>query len=40
VTTDVVATVAADRPPVFGLLPETWVVVSDPDGRADLLRPS
>ncbi|WP_433725462.1 hypothetical protein ACQP0C_30440 [Nocardia sp. CA-129566] len=29
---------ADDRPPVFGLLPETWVVASDPDKLADLVR--
>jgi hypothetical protein len=39
-TRDVVATVHADRPPVFGHLPETWVVASDPDGRADLIKPT
>jgi hypothetical protein len=27
----------ADRPPVFGRLPSSWVVVSDPDGLADLV---
>ena len=29
-------TVSADRPPVFGRLPDTWVVAVDPHGRADL----
>lgn len=37
---DVVTTAAADRPPQFGVLPNTWVVAADPDGRADLLRPT
>lgn len=37
---DVVYRAPADRPPVFGLLPSTWVVVSDPDEMADLLPPS
>lgn len=32
-------TVDADRPPVFGRLPETWVVAADPDGLADLTAP-
>jgi hypothetical protein len=40
VTQDVVTSVPSDRPPAFGTLPETWVVVSDPDGRADLIRPA
>ena len=31
-----VLTVSADRPPVFGRLPGTWVVAVDPNGRADL----
>ena len=31
-----VLTVSADRPPVFGRLPESWVVAFDPTGRADL----
>jgi hypothetical protein len=35
----VAASVRSDRPPAFGHLPDTWVVVSDPDGRADLIRP-
>lgn len=26
-----------DRPPVFGHLPETWIVISDPDQLADLV---
>jgi hypothetical protein len=30
----------SDRPPVFGLLPSTWVVASDPDGSADLVPPA
>jgi hypothetical protein len=38
-TGDVVTTAAADRPPQFGLLPDTWVVAADPAGRADLLPP-
>lgn len=38
VTRDVLARIASDRPPVFGFLPDTWIVVSDPDGRADLVR--
>lgn len=33
-----VARIASDRPPAFGTLPATWVVVSDPDGLADLVR--
>ena len=33
----VVTTLAADRPPRFGVLPKTWVVAADPDGRADLV---
>ncbi|SRR6266545_7152289 len=40
VTHDVLARVSADRPPVFGLLPATWIVVSDPEGRADLVKQS
>jgi len=40
VTHNVLARVPADRPPVFGMLPATWIVVSDPDGRADLIRRS
>ena len=35
----VLTTVAADRPPRFGVLPHTWVVAADPDGRADLVPP-
>jgi hypothetical protein len=31
-----VLTVSADRLPVFGRLPGTWVVAVDPKGRADL----
>jgi hypothetical protein len=38
-TRDVVATIAADRPPHFGLLPDDWVVAADPEGRADLVPP-
>lgn len=38
-TGDVVARRAADRPPHFGLLPDTWVVAADPEGRADLVPP-
>jgi hypothetical protein len=38
VTRDVLARIASDRPPVFGFMPDTWIVVSDPDGRADLVR--
>ena len=33
---DIVVTVAADRPPVFGRLPDSWVVAVDLEGRADL----
>ena len=33
---ETVLTVSADRPPVFGRLPATWVVAVDPHGRADL----
>ena len=40
VTRDVLTRIPSDRPPVFGILPETWIVVSDPDGRADLIRRS
>jgi len=39
-THEVVTHVASDRPPVFGTLPSTWVVVSDPERRADLVRRS
>ena len=35
-TGESVLTVSADRPPVFGRLPGTWVVAVDPNGRADL----
>ncbi|HEY5183612.1 MAG TPA: hypothetical protein VIM19_01625 [Actinomycetes bacterium] len=38
VTHQLVARVTSDRPPAFGTLPATWVVVSDPDGLADLVR--
>jgi hypothetical protein len=38
-TGDVVATSASDRPPHFGLLPSSWVVAADPEGRADLVPP-
>lgn len=34
------ARVASDRPPAFGRLPSTWIVVSDPEGKADLVTPS
>jgi len=40
VTRDVLTRIPSDRPPVFGTLPATWIVVSDPDGRADLVRRS
>jgi hypothetical protein len=33
----VLTRVAADRPPVFGILPSSWIVVSDPDEMADLV---
>ena len=36
---EVVATRASDRPPHFGLLPSSWVVAADPEGRADLVPP-
>jgi hypothetical protein len=36
-TRNVLARVPTDRPPVFGHLPETWVVASDPGGQADLI---
>jgi hypothetical protein len=35
-TGEPVLTVSADRPPVFGKLPGSWVVAVDPHGRADL----
>jgi hypothetical protein len=35
-TGEPVLTVAADRPPAFGRLPDTWVVAAGPLGRADL----
>ena len=38
-TGDVVMTKAADRPPRFGVLSDSWVVAADPEGRADLLPP-
>jgi hypothetical protein len=38
VTHAVIARVPSDRPPAFGTLPATWVVVSDPGGLADLVR--
>ena len=38
-TGDVVARHASDRPPHFGLLPSSWVVAADPEGRADLVSP-
>jgi hypothetical protein len=33
---DVLTVVPSDRPPVFGRLPDTWVVAVDPNGLADL----
>jgi hypothetical protein len=39
VSGEVVATRASDRPPHFGLLPSSWVVAADPEGRADLVPP-
>ena len=36
---EVIMATPSDRPPQFGLLPKTWVVAADPDGRADLVRP-
>jgi hypothetical protein len=36
-TGDTVTQVAADRPPQFGMLPDSWVVAADPDGRADMV---
>jgi hypothetical protein len=36
---ELLLTVASDRPPVFGRLPDTWVVAADPDGLADLVSP-
>jgi hypothetical protein len=36
-TGGVVMTKAADRPPQFGGLSDSWVVAADPEGRADLL---
>jgi hypothetical protein len=36
---ELLLTVASDRPPVFGRLPDTWVVAADPDGIADLVSP-
>jgi hypothetical protein len=36
-TRSIVATVESDRPPTFGRLPDSWTVVSDPEGRADLI---
>jgi hypothetical protein len=33
----VIARVASDRPPTFGRLTTDWIVVSDPDGLADLI---
>jgi len=38
-TGEVVTTKAAERPPQFGLLPDSWVVAADPEERADLLPP-
>ena len=34
---ELLATVASDRPPVFGPLPDSWVVAADPNGLADLV---
>jgi len=31
-----ILTVPADRPPVFGRLPDSWVVAIDREGQADL----
>jgi len=36
---EVVDSREADRPPHFGLLPSSWVVAADPEGRADLVPP-
>jgi hypothetical protein len=36
---ELLLTVSSDRPPVFGRLPDTWVVAADPDGIADLVSP-
>jgi hypothetical protein len=36
-TRTVVANRASDRPPIFGRLPASWIVASDPDQRADLI---
>ena len=36
---ELLLTVASDRPPAFGRLPDTWVVAADPDAIADLLPP-
>lgn len=36
---ELLLTVTSDRPPVFGRLPDTWVVAADPDGIADLAMP-
>ena len=38
-TGGVVKSASSDRPPQFGFLPNTWVVASDPDRRADLVSP-
>lgn len=38
-TGEVVHTVKADRPPVFGSLPDSWMVAADPSQQADLLPP-
>jgi len=35
-SSDVLAIVPSVRPPVFGLLPDSWVVAADPGGLADL----
>jgi hypothetical protein len=36
-TRTVVTNRVSDRPPVFGRLPASWIVASDPDQRADLI---
>ena len=36
---ELLLTVASDRPPAFGRLPDTWVVAADPNGIADLVAP-
>lgn len=39
-TRAVLAILPAESPPTFGMLPEHWIVARDPDGRADLVRPT